>query len=225
MMTMTFDSYAERVEFFKDALLYDDAVKAIKEGAKQIKIRGQVLPFQFEELARILKNNKTLISLDIRNTGVSERSARILAQALDTNTTLTSIDYRYNPMSEEGADLLDGAVGINKSILRSRSESNHVIATSLLLIFSKNAEQGSKLFLPMEMVRTILDLSLSVNNKKEKVVPFTSFFTPELQPNRICSKDEFEKHKKKGEAKLAKLESSSKKMCVIMFVIVWVTYY
>ncbi|CAF1540164.1 unnamed protein product [Didymodactylos carnosus] len=67
-------------------------------------------------LAKALKVNKTLTTLDLGGNQISARGGEALAEALKVNKTLTTLNLRSNQISARGDEALVEAMKLNKSL-------------------------------------------------------------------------------------------------------------
>jgi Ran GTPase-activating protein (RanGAP) involved in mRNA processing and transport len=67
-------------------------------------------------LANALKQNKTVIQIDLRVNRIGAEGASALADALKVNKLVTNIKLSHNGIGAEGAAALADALKVNKSV-------------------------------------------------------------------------------------------------------------
>lgn len=67
-------------------------------------------------LANILKENQTLTSIELRNNNIGHEGIKAIAEALKANQTITSIDLSWNHMDLEDIKTLAEALKVNKTV-------------------------------------------------------------------------------------------------------------
>lgn len=68
------------------------------------------------QLASVLKDNETLVELDIRYCSIGSAGACELAEALKENTTLEELYIDGNPIGDAGAEAIAGMLGVNTNL-------------------------------------------------------------------------------------------------------------
>jgi len=68
------------------------------------------------ELATVLKNTSTLVTLKLRGNSINPKSVKELGEGLKTNKTLTYLDLNDNKIADEGVQYLFDSLQTNKTL-------------------------------------------------------------------------------------------------------------
>ncbi|KAF9924507.1 hypothetical protein BGZ67_009215 [Mortierella alpina] len=77
---------------------------------------GRIGGNEIARLAMMLKTNKTLTTLDLRDNSIGPDGAKALAEALMTNSTVATLDLRDNSIGPDGAKALAEALKTNSTV-------------------------------------------------------------------------------------------------------------
>lgn len=132
---------------------------------------------QISLFASLLKENKTLESLDLQSHNIGNTNASILANALKENPSITHLNLRGNEINVEGAQALAEALKQNTKL------------THLDLAYNPIGEKGvAALFKALEENSTLKELNLACNHGIIKLNPeTTNSFIKVLKQNPILS--------------------------------------
>lgn len=122
--------------------------RVVELTAKFLEMNGKV----FKEFAAILKENQTLVFLDLYGNQIGPKGAKELAGVLKTNRKLTSLDLSVNDIGLKGAKELAALLKENQTL------------TSLELARNEIGVEGAKeLAAALKVNRTLTSLNLNVN--------------------------------------------------------------
>ena len=93
-----------------------DLPAAICATATKLKIKGKLGEIGAASLAKVLKVNTTLESLDLGHNSVGVEGTASLAEALEVNSTLKSLYVGHNCVSDKGVALLAEALKVNTTL-------------------------------------------------------------------------------------------------------------
>lgn len=124
--------------------------------SRVVKLEAKSLVLQdlnlMKKLALILKENKTLRSLDLSFNFINSEGAKELAAALKVNQTLTSLDFYWNEMGLEGVKEFASMLKTNRTL------------TSLDLSWSRiGQEEVKELREALKVNQALISLNLSDN--------------------------------------------------------------
>ena len=74
--------------------------------------------FQLKRLADALRENTTLVKLDLSNNGLESGAARFVVKALHENETLSDVDFHGNQLDDVFAEALAGLLESNEILHR-----------------------------------------------------------------------------------------------------------
>ncbi|KAG0041328.1 hypothetical protein BGZ89_007519, partial [Linnemannia elongata] len=77
---------------------------------------GRIGGKEFGILAKALKTNSTLTTLDLQGNSIGDDGAKALAEALKTNSTLTTLNLYNNSIGDDGAKALAEALKTNSTL-------------------------------------------------------------------------------------------------------------
>lgn len=143
------------LEFFHvdfDAYCIDHIITAIDQNPKlqaielyNVAVNGAA-PTDKEaaEFAKLLLNNKTLISLSIQPANITEEGADLLAKALTTNNTLQTLCLHDNHIGDTGAISFANMLLLNESLVKLYLDNNN-ISLDGSIAFARALQKNQKL--------------------------------------------------------------------------------
>lgn len=102
---------------FADTPNIKESFRALMEGKKLVNISKHSLDAEAAEaLADVLKNNDTVVSLDLSKNNIGDKGVQALAELLKNNKTLEELILSRNNITKTGVEALVEALKVNKTL-------------------------------------------------------------------------------------------------------------
>lgn len=109
-----------------------------------------------EALAEVLKENSSIVEIDLRNNRISDKGAAALARALPSVRVLEKLDLRWNEITNTSGDLLVRSIKGHSSMQKIELAGNPI---KLELLGNNTTERKKSMYLPRSISRPSTPLS------------------------------------------------------------------
>ena len=156
-------------------------------------IRERLTPEDVTSLAAALKVNKTIGELTLRNCGLGDKGAKVIAEVLKVNKSIIYLNLIYNKIGNKGAKALAEALEVNKTIANLNLMYNEVDIEGVKVIAKalKINKSIINLYLSPDMYKTDIYSTLgNYETRNKKIISKVTEGFIDMSPVEVCFADQ-----------------------------------